>query len=344
MKSTAVATCVALVCFALAGSASAQQLGMPNPREMSGVPLPVGDVPIGTVSVRVIRGTFDNNVVGAEVEFDINGERRIVRTNDAGRAEVSGLEPGTQVKAATTVDGERLESQVITMGASGFRVMLVGEDPGAAKREADAAALAASPAVKGMVVLGPESRVIAQMADDRLEIFYVLEILNTARTPVDIGGPLIFELPREARGATILPESSPQATANGPRVTVTGPFAPGTTLVQAAYELPYSGGTATLEQTWPATLQQLTLLVPQIGGLDVASPQLESKREVADRGEQLIVGMGPAIPAGSSLTVEISGLPHHPRWPRNVALSLAGVIVFAGLWAAFFTRPQRVGP
>jgi hypothetical protein len=84
--------------------------------------------------------------------------------------------------------------------------------------------------------------------------------------------------------------------------------------------------------------------VPQTGGLDITSLQLESKREISDRGEQLIVGTGPAIPPGDSLRVEISGLPHHPRWPRNVALSLAGVIVFAGLWAAFFTRPQRVVP
>ena len=50
-------------------------------------------------------------------------------------------------------------------------------------------ALAAAPPVKGIVVLGPESRVIAQMSNDLLHIYYVLDIINTARTPVDIGGP-----------------------------------------------------------------------------------------------------------------------------------------------------------
>ena len=73
--------------------------------------------------------------------------------------------------------------------ASGLRIMLVATDPEAVKREAEDKALAAAAAVKGMVVLGPESRVIAQMQDDRLNIYYILEIINSARTPVDVGGP-----------------------------------------------------------------------------------------------------------------------------------------------------------
>ena len=145
--------------------------------------------------------------------------------------------------------------------------MLVATDPEAVKRAAEDKALAAAAAVKGIVVLGPESRVIAEMPDDRLNIYYILEIVNSARTPVDIGGPLIFDLPREARSATVIEGSSPQATANGPRITVTGPFAPGVTSVQAAYDLPYSGGTARFEQRWPIALPQLTILVQQIGGL-----------------------------------------------------------------------------
>ena len=29
---------------------------MPDPKQMSGVPLPTGDIPAGTVTVRVVRG------------------------------------------------------------------------------------------------------------------------------------------------------------------------------------------------------------------------------------------------------------------------------------------------
>jgi hypothetical protein len=192
-----------------------------------------------------------------------------------------------------------------------------------------------------MVVLGPESRLIAEMNDDRLSIFYILHIQNSARVPVDPGGPLIFDLPRQAQSPTLLEGSSTQATVNGPRLVVATPFAPGTTLVQVAFRLPYSGPVVRLEQRWPANLQELNILVVQIGGLDVQSPQIKQKQEISDRGQRVIVANGSTIPAGQSLTLDITGLPHHPRWPRYVALSLAGLISLVGLWAAFFVRPRR---
>ncbi len=136
-----------------------------------------------------------------------------------------------------------------------------GPSPGAAT---------AGPAVSGAVVLGPESRVIAQFSDDKLFIFYVLSILNSSSSPVDIGGPLTFELPQGAIGAATVEDSSPQATANGPRVVVRGPFQPGTTRVTVRFELPYSGPVARLEQKWPAPLQQLIVFALKTGDLESA--------------------------------------------------------------------------
>src|SRR5262249_44802532 len=98
---------------------------MPDPKQMSGVPLPAADLPIGTVSVRVIRGTF-NNVTGQPVEFDVNGKKQTVVTDSGGRAQVSGLARGTHVRAATLLDGQRIESQDVTIEGSGIRMMLVG--------------------------------------------------------------------------------------------------------------------------------------------------------------------------------------------------------------------------
>ena len=190
-------------------------------------------------------------------------------------------------------------------------------------------------------MLGQESRVVAEMSDDALFIFYVLDIYNAGRQPVDIGGPLVFDLPREARGTAIMQGSSPQATANGPRITVTGPFAPGITPVEAVYEMPYSTGTVRVEQVWPAVLQQTTVLVAQIGGLGLSSPQFDSVQEMNDRGQPLILGAGGAIPAGQALTFDVSGLPFHPRWPRNLALALAGIIMALGIWVALFPGVRR---
>jgi hypothetical protein len=168
--------------------------------------------------------------------------------------------------------------------------------------------------------------------------------VNSARTPVDIGGPLIFELPREARSSTILDGSSPQATANGPRLTVTGPFAPGVTAVEGAYELPYSGGTARVDQVWPVALPQATVMLQQVGGLHLRSGQLTAIQDIFEDGQSIVLGTGPGMAAGQALTFEISGLPHRSMWPRNIALTLAGALVAAGLWGALTASPRRRRP
>lgn len=316
------------------------QVQMPNPSEMSGRPLPDAAVPAGTVTVRVVRGGFDKNVPNQPVTFTIDGETREVTTDAEGRAQVTGLRTGTSVRAVAVVNGERLASETFVMGATGMRVALVAVDPDDVARAAEDKTLAAAPAAKGIVVLGPESRVIVELDEDGLTVFYLMDIMNSARTPVDIGGPLIFELPTGARGTSILEGSSSQATANGPRVIVTGPFAPGTTTVQMAYELPYRGSTARLDQVWPATLQQLTLLVEQHGALDIASPQIGTRNTMVNEGQPLIFANGPAIPAGQALTVDLSGLPNHPEWPMWSALTIGLGLMGWGLWAGF-TGPAR---
>ena len=317
------------------------QTAMPNFKEMSGNVLPTSEIPAGTVSVLLLRGGPDKPLTKHDVEFLIDGKARRATTDETGRAQVSALPRGTRVRAVAVVDGERLESKEAVVENTGLRMLLVATDPEAVKRAAEDARLEAAPPVKGIVVLGPESRIIAEMQQDRLNIYYILQIVNSARTPVDTGGPLIFDLPAEARSSVVLEGSTPKATANGPRITVTGPFAPGVTAVQAAYELPYSGAVARIDQRWPAALQQLTILVQQIGGLTVSSPQIASKRDVSDQGQALILATGPGIAAGQSMTVEIAGLPHHATWPRTLALSLAAIIAAAGIWGAVTANPRR---
>jgi len=329
-----------VVTAAIGGGPMLAQVQMPNPKEMSGRPLPDTTVPIGSVSVRVIRGGFDKNVPNQPVEFTIDGKTRVVNTDAEGRAVVTGLRSGASVGAVTIVDGERLEAQNFLMGSTGMKLALVATDPDDVARAAEDKALAAEPATKGMVVIGPNSRVVVQLGEDGLTVFYIIDILNSARTPVDIGGPLIFELPQGARGASIMPESSPQGSANGPRIIVTGPFKPGSTMVEAAWELPYRGPNVRLEQVWPATLQQLTLFVEKLGPLDIASPQIASRAPMTSEGKTFISAAGPAIQAGQKFTLDISGLPHRATWPRWVALALAAGFVSWGLWTAM-TAPAR---
>jgi hypothetical protein len=319
-------------------SASAQ----PDLRQMSGVPLPVSDIAVGTVTVRVVRGSLANVVPAHDVQLIVDGASRTAKTNDAGRAEFAGLTPGVRVRATTTVVAERLESQEFAVPASGgIRLMLVGADPAGASGPAAVAgggtsALNVQP---GEVALGEQSRFVFEMGDEALTGFYILQVVNAASTPVSPSRPFVLDLPEGASQASILQGSSPQGTAAGSRVSIAGPFAPGPTLVQVAFTLPYSGATLAIEQTVPVALAQMTLLVEKVGQMQVTSPQISQQRDVAAQGDTYLLGQGPGLAAGSTFRVALAGLPHAALWPRNVALGLAFAIVAAGAWASI--RPAR---
>ena len=326
---------LALVVLASPAAAQDAPAGMmPDPRQMSGIPLPVGDVAPGTVTVRVIKGSLSNVIPNQPVELQIGTTSMKASTDAAGRATFERVPPGTRVKAFTQVGGERLESQEFQIPATGgIRVMLVAIDPETAGRAAEDRTLAAAPAQPGMVVLGDQSRFVIELSDDALSVFNILQILNTARTPVQTA-PLVFDLPSDAEGASILDGSSPQATVVGRRVTVVGPFAPGATLVQFAYSLPYSGARVSIEQRLPAQLTRLTVLAQKAGDMHLASPQIANHRDMPAEGQTYIVAQGPAIKAGDTVALTFTGLPHPPTWPRNLALALAGAILAAGAWVS----------
>src|SRR3954470_13302911 len=128
MKMRAISAVLLLACvMAVPSSLQAQ---MPDPRQMSGIPLPVADLPSGTVTVRVVRGVMTNVIAGQVVELTGGASPLSAKTNDAGRAEFSGLQPGARLKAATTVNGERIESQEFAVPpAGGIRLALIATDP-----------------------------------------------------------------------------------------------------------------------------------------------------------------------------------------------------------------------
>jgi hypothetical protein len=312
---------------------------MPDPRQMSGMPLPVGELDAGTVVVRVIRGSLDKPLVNQTVEI-LGGPAPVsLPTNDTGRAEFKNLRPGTRVKAVSTVGDERLESQEFAVPASGgIRLMLVALDPEAAKKAEEDRKLAQTPPQPGIVVLGDQTRFVFELGDEGLSVFNILQIVNTARTPVQPAEPVVFELPDGAEGAGILDGSSPQAAVAGRRVTVNGPFAPGDTLVQFAYTMPYSGDSLTMSQALPVALAQVTILTQKVGAMHVTSPQMAQHREMNAEGQTYIVGQGPALKAGDAVSFSFTGLPHTPTWPRNLALALAVVVLAAGVWGSVRSR------
>ncbi len=308
---------------------------MPEPKQISGVPLSLPDVEIGTVTVRVIRGQLTNILPGQTVELTGAGAARTAKTDDAGRATFSNLPVGARVKASVTVDGERIESQEFAVPATGgTRLMLVATDAAAEQKAAADRKLSAGPAVPGIVILGEQSRFVIEVGDDALNVFSLLQIVNTAKRPVQTDGPVVFQLPDGAAGAGMLEGSTPGAVAAGGKVTVTGPFAPGNTPVQFAYSIPLGSEEITVAQKMPAALPQVAVVVEKIGGMRLTSPQLNGQREMSANGQTFVVGQGGAIRAGDTLTLTLSALPHRPSWPAYLALTLAAVVLAGGAWSA----------
>ena len=333
---------VLAIVLAFAPALAAQE--MPDPSQIHGKAIPAPELANATVTVRVVRESIGNNVAQQIVKITQGSVSRTATTDDQGRAEFKELPAGSNWRAEATVDGETLVSDPFTVpDAGGLRVILVAGIARAAERKNQEAAKALEePPVKGTVVLGGDTRLLMQFRDDSLQVFYVLEIVNSARTRVDIGGPIIIDLPRSAAGAGTLEGSSPSATVTGNRVTIVGPFAPGTTPVQVAYQLRYDSPDLRFEQVWPVAVQQVTAGVQKVGALAISSPQFQQTRSLStDDGVVFLICSGTGLPAGGKLTIDLSNLPIHSRTPRYVALTLAGAVVALGVWLSVSARRLR---
>ena len=120
----------------------------------------------------------------------------------------------------------------------GVRLMLVATDK---EKERQKAGRAAAP-ITGQVVIGGDSRIVMEPGEATVSVFYILEIMNTARAPVNPPTPFLFDVPRASVSTTILQGSSPLATSTGNHIRVGGPFPSGKTTVQIGLDLPLSDG------------------------------------------------------------------------------------------------------
>jgi hypothetical protein len=328
---SAVFRLAATICLLLTAAIASAQ--MPDPRQMSGIPRPDTQLQNGVVTVRVIRGSFDNPVVSLTVELAGPSPAMRATTDEAGRAEFKGVPAGTRVKAVATVAGERIESQEFSMpAAGGIRLALVAAGPAGSP---SAAAADPAPVQPGNVVLGEDSRFIFEMGEDGLSVFYVLQITNSLPTRVQPSTPVVFELPAMARGAAVLQGSSPEARIAGRRLEIRGPFAPGNTLVQVAYTVPFGSADLVIEQPLPIELKHVAVVAQKVGDMQLSSPQVRDQQTMPANGTLYIAGRGGAVAANSVLRFAFSGMPHASVWPRNVALGLALLILAGGAWSAF---------
>jgi len=312
---------------------------MPDPRAMSGIPMPSQELPDRTVTVRVVRGAITNNLEGVTVELHGAGDVRREMTGGDGRATFTDLPAGTEVHARAVVEGESLVSSPFQVPARGGVRTLLAASPDGGGGPAAPPSPAPAPATPGVpqgppLALGPNSRIAIEFSNDILQVFYLLEVVNRSGAAVALDGPLVFDLPDGAIGATVMEGSTRQAVAEQDRVLLTGTLPPGPTDVSIAFRLDPGGGTLTLRQAFPVPTDTLLLAVQKVGAMQVASPQITRVREAPIQNVPFIVGSGPTLAAGAPLEVTVTGLPHHSRAPLWIALGLVAVIVGAGVWLA----------
>lgn len=328
-----VALVVAAALTLTASTASAQ---MPDLSQMNGRSLPAPDAAVGSASVRVMRQTLGNNVVGQSVTLaGADGTAVGTRTtDDGGRATFEGLRPGTSYIATAVVDGERLASQPFTQPSSGgIRVVLIaglgtaGQTAGAPP---GAPAPAPKPAAPGSITLGTQSRMIVEQSDEFVEVFVLADLINTNDGPVSLPAPIVFSLPSGALGAATL-EGSTGAALEGGRIVVKGPLAAGPTSVQFGYRLPADTGSVTITQAYPVGGPLSSVIVRKHGTTAIVVGGERQRRDTQLEGRDYVLVATGEITPGTPFDVIVSGMPARPRWPVRLALSLAALIVLAGL-------------
>ena len=325
-----------VACLAVAASAQ-----MPDPRQMHGQAIAVGELPAGSVTVRVVRQAVGNNVAGVEVELHGAGAVRRAPTGADGRAQFSGLPPGSRVHAVAVVDGERLESAAFALPpAGGMRTILVaglqlgssGSPPPPAAPGQEAASGGA--ADRARLTFGGNTRLAVEFQDDTIAIFYLLEVINPTSAAVELAEPLELQLPEGAMSASTLEGASPLVSVGGRRVSIAGPIPPGVTPAPIAYRLESWGAREDIVQVFPLRLDQVAVGVQRLSGLTVESAQAPDVRDAAMGGQAFAIANGPALPAGAPLQLALIGLPYKSPWPLYLALALAAAIAAAGLWLA----------
>jgi hypothetical protein len=338
-----IAGTLALLLLGTPAPAAAQ---MPDLSQMNGRSLPAPDAPVGSATVRVMRQTLGNNVVGQEVTLtDAAGVTIGTRkTDDGGRAAFERLRPGTTYTALAVVAGERLVSQPFTQPASGgVRVVLIAglgatAPPGAAAPSAGATPLAPGsapgpappPAPAGSITLGTQSRMIVEQADEFVEVFVLADLVNSTDGPVSLPAPIVFTPPAGALGTAVL-EGATSAVLEGTRVLVKGPLPSGPTSVQFGYRLPSDTGQVAIAQTFPVGGPMGNVIVRRHVGTTVVVGGERQRRDTQLEGRDYVVVSTGAIQPETPVEITVSGMPARPRWPVRVALTLAGLIVLAGI-------------
>jgi hypothetical protein len=219
-------------------------------------------------------------------------------------------------------------------------VLVVGAGAGGGIMGGGPMTAPSSVAVPGEVAFGGDSRIQIEFDDDALEVFYLFELVNANSTPVNPKNEIVFELPDGAEQAAMLEGSSTQASVKGRVVSISGPFAPGTTPIQLAFSMGPSGSSRMLVQKFPIPWLRAQAIVTRAGTVGISSPQFTSVREMAGQSQPFLLGVGGAVVSGQEFSLALTGLPSRSHAGRYATLAIAVLVIGWGVFAAASGRGQ----
>ena len=174
------------------------------------------------------------------------------------------------------------------------------------------------PARPGAVVFGPDTRIVLEFQDDKPTFFYLFSVVNNARTPVDPGKPLVLDLPADGRsGVARVRAASPIARMQDRRLTLDRSVSAGTDARSRWPSACRSPRTLRIEQAWPAAVEGALVAAEKVGAPrhDVAAADGACAR-ASRTGKSFVMGTAGRLAEGQPLTLEFTGLPAPPAWPR----------------------------
>jgi hypothetical protein len=351
----------------LAGTAVAQSPGQEGDvQDMAARPLMVGDLPGGTVTVRVGRGSLSNAAVGVEVVASVTAPGgkatgRTEKTKSDGRATFADLPVGAEFRAQAVVDGQRLQTASFTIPAEGgARLMLLSQQdqqedegetaPTPANPHAGAHGHGGNPSESAgdagegtsdpsVVRVSSSSKLLIDLREDSLAVLENLVLENTSDRifRADHGG-IAVPLPAAANGVEAIEGSSRLELEQGSTLFLREPVPPAsshTPPVQARFGFLVSTageGSVTLRQPMPLGIESPVVMVPESVHLTLAAPGLQAMApQTDDRGVQIQIFQLASVPRNGVLSITVSGLPTRGALGKTIATVLVAALVFAVL-------------
>ena len=353
----------ALLLFA--GTAFAQPPAQEGDAQaMAARPLMVGDLPVGTVTVRVGRGSLSNAAVGVDVVASVTAPAgkatvRTEKTKADGRATFADLPVGAEFQAQALVDGQRLQTASFAIPAEGgARLMLLsqqdqeaGEDqaaPTPANPHAGAHSHGGNPtgsagdAGEGtsdpsVVRVSSSSKLLIDLREDALAVMENLVLENTSdRSFRSDHGGIAIPLPAGAHEVEAIEGGARMQLEQGSTLFLREAIPPAsshTPPVQARFGFFVSTAgesSVILRQPMPLGIETPVVMVPESVHLTLAAPGLQAMAsQTDDRGARIQVFQLASVPRNGVLSITVSGLPTRGALGKTIAAVLVAALVFA---------------